>query len=241
MTYPSYGRPNKPRHLELDLRRLQNRVPPASFTALQIGFMPAFPCARNLEEWPWLKFTVRADHHSQLIGCGPKYNQWHTQLQGTKWSNSRKAPSPDRLRFPAAGPLGSPFVIHQPSIFTENQRSTTDFEVTLTPETSSSLPDVWIPVTQEDPGNLETINHNSDTTPAISGQIPTAKPDANEGMVEADTTAERAWHLRSEEGSETSDGEFYASYDGIRAGLELGTWMTGITKADTDQNTENAR
>lgn len=53
----------------------KNRVGPASFVDLQITYKAAFPRAKDLEEWAWPEFTVRADHYNQLIGYGPKYNQ----------------------------------------------------------------------------------------------------------------------------------------------------------------------
>lgn len=122
-------------------------VGPVAFPDVLIALGAAFPRAKDLEGLAWLESTVCFDHYGQLIGCGPKFNQWPTPLQETQWTNARKAPSPDRLRFPAAGPLGSPFAIQPPPVLPENQTPVTGFEVTQTPETFSSLPDVQIPVT----------------------------------------------------------------------------------------------
>lgn len=86
---------------------------------------------------------VQADLYGQLIGCGPKYNQWPSTFQETQWKNARAGPSFDRKRFPTAGPLGSPFVLHPKPVLTSDQTPpppTPIFESTQFPETFSSLP-----------------------------------------------------------------------------------------------------
>lgn len=150
---------------------------------------------------------VQADHCCQLIGCGPKYNQWPTTFQATQWKYAHAGPSHNRKRFPATGPLGSTFVIHPPPVLTGNQTPvrppTTpnpECRVTQSPETFTSLQSMEIKATQSEPENSETPNYNFNTTPVISREIPMAKPEANEEMIEADATTERAWNPRSKKG-----------------------------------------
>lgn len=157
----------------------KNQVGPKHFSDLQIAVTAAFPKAQDLKEWAWPEFTVEADHYGQLIGCSPKYDQWPSTFQETQWQNARAGPSFDRKHFPDAGPLGFPFVVHPQAVLTENQPQLApvrSFEPNPSPETFSSLPEVEIPVTQDDPKNTEVPHYNSDTTPKTPIEPPSAEP-----------------------------------------------------------------
>lgn len=163
-------------------------------------------------------------------------------LQEPQWTNARKITSPNRANYLAAGPLRSTFVIHSLPVLIEDQTPPThEFQVIKTPTTFASMPCIQLPVTQDNLGNTETSNYNSDHSPTMSGEIPTAQPEANEEMVEADTTTERAWNPRSVEGSQASNGKFFTRTDIMKAVLDLGTQIAGITKTVANLQTQNAQ
>lgn len=138
----------------------------------------------------------------------------------------------------AAGPLGSPFAVHRKPALTEDQtppKPAPSFKPTQSPEKFSNQPEVQIPVTQEDPENTKTPKYNSGTTPV---EPPIAESETTEEMAETDTATERAWNPPSET---SDDEEFFSRNDIMKPVLTLGTQMTGIAKAVSDLQNQNAQ
>lgn len=173
---------------------------PTSFSNLQIAFKVAFPREKSLEEWALPEFMVRAEQHATLIGNGWEFNQWPRSLQRVQWANAREAPYPDRFRFPAAGHLGSQFIIHPLPVLTENETHLgPEFEV------CRSLPIVQIAVTQEAPENTETLNYNSDNIPVVSGEVARSEQETNKEIAEAKEVTKCNWNAGADTASEASD------------------------------------
>lgn len=120
-------------------------------------------------------------------------------------------------------------------------RAPLSFEPTQSSETYSSLPEVQIPVTEDDPENTETPDYNTNNTLKMPNEPPTAEPETSDEMVEADEETEKAWNPRSAPGSESSDGEFCTSKDIMMAVQTLGTQVTNLAETVSNLQTQNAQ
>lgn len=104
------------------------------------------------------------------------------------------------------------------------------------------MPSVEILVKQDDPDNTETPNINSETTPAVSGDVAVVEPEMNEEMAAAEEEdTEHGWATRSNQGSEASEGEFFTSNHLMEEILKMGAQIGEVTNVVQDVQTQSAR
>lgn len=151
----------------------------------------------------------------------------------------------DRMRYPAAGLLGSPLKFHRPPLLTEDQTTLTHSEPeALTPRTRHELLQVgWGGPAAPNP----TLPITTTSEPAIPGEVTTASAEKNKEMREAETGEN--WIEETGEGGESdyedaeslnSDARSHTCSDNYRqlqvvleAVMDL---KTQVNKLDTSNN-----